>query len=232
MNVVRRYSSAASSIGAVFTTLGLFLKPHPQWLWETGILFSIVSMGATLFVARSMMRKLTATIHRVRRLCDLTGVPFGVGNAVFRWVWPSMFAMLTFAFTFRILAMILGATHTSLRHLSDAFYILSMLGVVLVLTRPRQIENILFKLESTHPGEYPTSPPKVAKLILLLVPKRCRENLIGDLEEEYTTILLPEYGARRARAWYWWQVALSIGPLLWAQVKRGLAVAWVWKRVR
>jgi len=66
----------------------------------------------------------------------------------------------------------------------------------------------------------PTKPPSAAKFMLLLVPRRDREHLVGDLEEEYRTIVLPEYGARAAKFWYWCQVLSSIAPLLWSQSKR------------
>lgn len=62
--------------------------------------------------------------------------------------------------------------------------------------------------------------PAAAKFLLLLIPKKNREGLLGDLEEEYHTIVLPEYGLWAARRWYWWQVCISIGPLIWAKVKR------------
>jgi hypothetical protein len=82
-----------------------------------------------------------------------------------------------------------------------------------------------------HPGNVATSPPAVAKFILLLIPERHREPLIGDLEEQYITTLLPEYGAKKARIWYWWQVVTSIGPLLWAPIERAIAIAFLWKRL-
>lgn len=48
------------------------------------------------------------------------------------------------------------------------------------------------------------------KLLYLLLPKEQREHLPGDLEEEFTTIILPKFGARYAMIWYWWQVIRSI----------------------
>jgi len=48
------------------------------------------------------------------------------------------------------------------------------------------------------------APPRAAKLLLLLLPPRDREGMIGDLEEEYRTVLIPEYGIRTARFYYWW----------------------------
>jgi hypothetical protein len=50
----------------------------------------------------------------------------------------------------------------------------------------------------------------VAKLLLLLIPKEHRDGTIGDLEEEYRTVLLPEYGVRWARFYYWWHTLYSL----------------------
>lgn len=77
----------------------------------------------------------------------------------------------------------------------------------------------------------PAKPPTTAKFILLLVPTRDREHLVGDLEEEYRTIVLPEYGVRMARFWYWWQVLGSVAPLFWSQLKRIAGVVLLWRRV-
>jgi len=76
------------------------------------------------------------------------------------------------------------------------------------------------------------TPPKMATLLILLIPKKNREHVLGDLDEEYRTILVPRYGRRTAKAWYWWHVAISIGPLLSAQIKRAAAIAWLWMHVR
>jgi hypothetical protein len=65
-----------------------------------------------------------------------------------------------------------------------------------------------------------SAPPKGAQFVLLLAPKEMRENLVGDLEEEFRTILLPQYGAPWARLWYRWQVAAALVPLIWAQARR------------
>ena len=47
------------------------------------------------------------------------------------------------------------------------------------------------------------APPRFPKFLLLLIPKKNREYVIGDLEEEFQTILVPQYGYRIARCWYW-----------------------------
>lgn len=73
------------------------------------------------------------------------------------------------------------------------------------------------------------SPSRASHFILLLIPKRSREHLIGDLEEEYRTKVLPEYGRFWARLWYWEQTILAIGFYMWPMIKRVLGLAAIWK---
>src|SRR5215467_7929147 len=58
-------------------------------------------------------------------------------------------------------------------------------------------------------------PPILADLILYLClsakPYNCMR---GDLTEEFYTLILPTFGARKARRWYWQQAIRSIGPAL------------------
>jgi len=54
-------------------------------------------------------------------------------------------------------------------------------------------------------------PPNRAEMLLHFgLPKRDRECMIGDLEEEYRTVILPKYGPRVAARWYWWQAVRSV----------------------
>jgi hypothetical protein len=69
-----------------------------------------------------------------------------------------------------------------------------------------------------------SGPPKLAKFLLLLTPEKYHEPLLGDLEEKFCKVVLPEYGPRLARFWYWWQILISLSPLLWDQCKRILSV--------
>lgn len=61
-------------------------------------------------------------------------------------------------------------------------------------------------------SERPRAEPSrlAEKLLYLFLPKEQREHVPGDLEEEFTTIILPKFGPRFARFWYWWQVIRSI----------------------
>ena len=65
------------------------------------------------------------------------------------------------------------------------------------------------------------NPPSAAEGILyLLLPRKDRECLFGDLEEEYKTIVIPKDGAVFGSFWYWRQVWASVGPVLWSVLKR------------
>ena len=57
-------------------------------------------------------------------------------------------------------------------------------------------------------------PSSAAYLLYLLLPRRDGEAILGDLEEEYSMCMVPAFGHRRARFWFWVQVLRSILPLL------------------
>ena len=57
-------------------------------------------------------------------------------------------------------------------------------------------------------------------ILYLVLPKKDRESVPGDLAEEYETVILPRFGPRRAKWWYWKQVLFSIGPILWGQFRK------------
>jgi hypothetical protein len=77
----------------------------------------------------------------------------------------------------------------------------------------------------------PDHPPQLAEFILFLIPKRSREYLIGDLEEEYRTKMLPEFGSFRANILYWEQTMVAIICYLWPVLKRLLGLVAVWKLI-
>ena len=56
-------------------------------------------------------------------------------------------------------------------------------------------------------------------LLHFCLPKRDRECMIGDLEEEYRTVILPKYGARVAARWYWWQAVRSVAAASGGRVR-------------
>lgn len=68
--------------------------------------------------------------------------------------------------------------------------------------------------------EYKRKPPRSAEFLLLLVPKEDRRTILGDLEEEYQTIVLPRHGAIKAQRWYWGQVLACVLPYVWRLARR------------
>jgi len=73
--------------------------------------------------------------------------------------------------------------------------------------------------------------PILARMMFLLVDKRNREALIGDLEEEYRTEVVPVKSRFRARCWWWSQVLGIAGTYLQSRIRRGLGLAAV-RRLR
>ena len=77
------------------------------------------------------------------------------------------------------------------------------------------------------------SVPKLGEFLLyLFLSKEQRESLPGDLEEEFITVIVPKFGLRQAKLWYWSQVLRSIGPLLTRQVVKLVSLSWVVNYVR
>jgi hypothetical protein len=80
------------------------------------------------------------------------------------------------------------------------------------------------------------APPRWAECLLyLLLEKRARDHLPGDLEEEFRTVMRPKFGERYARRWYCFQVLRSLWPLLRnASVKwlgLGFAAEWIVRKI-
>jgi hypothetical protein len=72
-------------------------------------------------------------------------------------------------------------------------------------------------------------PQGAEKLLYFILPKDLRESLPGDLEEEYRTIMLPKFGLRFARVWYWKQVVGSVLPIIQNRLIKLFKLAWVGK---
>ncbi|MDQ1591610.1 MAG: hypothetical protein QOG71_2237 [Pyrinomonadaceae bacterium] len=67
----------------------------------------------------------------------------------------------------------------------------------------------------------PVPPKRAEKLLLLILDKKGREYLVGDLAEEYTEIAAKQ-GERFAKVWYYKQVAASAWPMIRKGVRWGL----------
>lgn len=73
------------------------------------------------------------------------------------------------------------------------------------------ISNILKRYSDLRTFSENKRPPNNAnKLLFLFLPPKARESVPGDLEEEFNEIILPRFGHRYARSWYWFQVLRSI----------------------
>ena len=80
-------------------------------------------------------------------------------------------------------------------------------------------ENSMFILNSplqvlSPPEADKSRPPQFGEYILyLFLLKKDRDNVLGDLQEEYSEVLL-KFGRTKAKIWYYKQVYTSIWPLL------------------
>jgi hypothetical protein len=88
------------------------------------------------------------------------------------------------------------------------------LSIIAVRMKRRMVE---FEIALTRtaagvlPGPKTKLPPKSACFLLeLFLAKADRDAIPGDMEEEFTTAILPEYGARRAHLWFWTQTLRTI----------------------
>jgi hypothetical protein len=67
--------------------------------------------------------------------------------------------------------------------------------------------------------EAPPPPLAAERLLHYLLPRARREEILGDLQEDYYTTWLHKFGPREARRLYWWHALRSIAPMLWSAVK-------------
>jgi hypothetical protein len=77
------------------------------------------------------------------------------------------------------------------------------------------------------------TPPRSAEFLLLcLLPRKNREYMMGCLEEEFQTLLLPKYGRFYANVYYWWQVLQSLASIAWELLKKKASFAALWRLLR
>jgi hypothetical protein len=79
-------------------------------------------------------------------------------------------------------------------------------------------------------------PPNGACFLLDLFLAKADREIRGDLEEEFATSILPRYGARRARSWFWTQAVGTIAtrnPICRWIVVSGLARLgeWIFRQI-
>jgi len=90
-------------------------------------------------------------------------------------------------------------------------------GVLKRSSNDPKTKNMLIRLAidavKGDPEKSP-DPPQLATFLFLLIPIRQREHLLGDLEEEFRTRLVPEYGPRWARLYFYWHVVIELTTAL------------------
>jgi hypothetical protein len=66
-----------------------------------------------------------------------------------------------------------------------------------------------------------TGPPRLAEWLLASsLTASERDAVVGDLSEEFSTLIVRQRGELRARWWYRWQVARSLAPLFFRSWER------------
>lgn len=63
------------------------------------------------------------------------------------------------------------------------------------------------------------APPVAGCYLLdLLLPRKHRDNIIGDIEQDYRTNIFPRYGRTAASIWFWKQVVMEIIPGMYLRI--------------
>ena len=74
------------------------------------------------------------------------------------------------------------------------------------------------------------APPVAGRYLLdLMLPRKHRESLVGDIEQEYRMEILPRYGRRWASIWFWKQVIWEIVPGLYLRFAAAFVKHLFWK---
>jgi hypothetical protein len=102
----------------------------------------------------------------------------------------------------------------------------------LLLLRKKRRKELYSRYKDALRINASESLPRLAQFALLLIPQRNREHLIGDLEEEYRTTVLPQYGPFLASCYYCWQVVASLAAYIWPCIKRIIGLTALWKIMR
>jgi hypothetical protein len=94
------------------------------------------------------------------------------------------------------------------------------LGILIMETRREKMRGSPVYGTRERRGQLPckkkSQPPLAASFLLeLFLPRKQREAFIGDLEQEFVTRILPKYGIKRAKVWFWVQVLKEMGPILY-----------------
>lgn len=215
---------AINVIGSAVTAVGMLERAHWHWLCVAGSIANLLGLGIQFAPTYSFVsREFVPTYGRLERLCAAYGVPCGIRTQRTTWVFRCSVGFLFLTICLFTLGLVLRQWYGSLEliGLGCEIALLGVLAFGLKLLSSTQNEaDVLLDQLAGRSLRQPLGPPNAARFLLLLIPIRHREHLIGDLEEEYIAVVLPKYGLKKARAWYWWQVLLSLVPILWSEVKR------------
>jgi hypothetical protein len=80
-------------------------------------------------------------------------------------------------------------------------------------------KDVFYKTLRQYKRQKDSSLPRFAEYLLYFLPKKDREPLLGDLEEEYYEVY-KKFGKRKAHIWYYSQVAQSFWPLIIHCIKK------------
>jgi hypothetical protein len=91
----------------------------------------------------------------------------------------------------------------------------------------QQIRQIIDEVEEEDQLQPPPPPRQAERLLNYVLPRTRREEILGDLEEDYYNKWLPKYGVDEARRLYWADAIRSIAPMLWTAVKRSGIITFI-----
>ena len=96
--------------------------------------------------------------------------------------------------------------------------------------RPRKSVNdtAIRKSAITSQSGSAAPPCSAEKLACFILPKPMRDEMLGDLEQEFQ-MLCQKFGEGYARKWYWGQVLRSVGPIVYYGIAKFAALAWLGK---
>lgn len=233
---VQRIGFIVASLGMVLILIGIIDQAHLHRLVTVGITVNSVGIGFVivpfyLFVSRRFL----PTYKRLEQLCAAREMSCRLNTQKIRWVlWLSVIAFFcsTSSNLIELLVRHRTDTFTGVSLACELTFFCTLAFVAWFLQQTENEADLLLDELEGKKAAYMPGAPDSARFLLLLIPIRHRENLVGDLEEEFTTVVLPTYGLKKARAWYWWQVLASLGPLLWSEFKRAAGLALLWKAMR
>ena len=71
-------------------------------------------------------------------------------------------------------------------------------------------------------------PPRTPHILMYwLLPRATRNELIGDALELYNEKILPTFGPRAAKQWFWWEAVRSIAVMLPWRILKAVTMGWL-----